>query len=306
MAETAAAALAAVLVLAAAAFYSYRRFDAASASHRAAILLFPASQAAAALFVLVSMRQAGLGAPFAFAIALACVACAAADVALCRAMSEAGKRSLDAERSRLLEGQERAEAAYRDEMARIERRASSFRGALLEAIDGIAEGLDQGRDVEGMVDAAAAAVASPGASFCENRAVGALLGGKVAEAERRGLAVAVDVALRGDAPFAATDLCALFANVMDNAIAACERSEAKTLSLKAGPRGAFYAVVAENSCAPDAKLPEADGRARLGEEHGWGLRIIEDVAERYGGVCDVALEDGTFTTTVLLSLRGQK
>lgn len=291
------------LSIAAAAIYSVRKFDAAPLPHRAAMTLFPASQIAAALFVFSAMHRAGIGTALAPVVFIVCVGCTVADVALCSAIAKAGRRSSDVDRRRLLEEQEQAEAGYRDRIAQMEERALAARDSLLSSVDTMIETLDAGQaaDVGEMADRAAQTVASHVAGVCENRAVDALLGEKLADARKAGITANVDVVAPEGLPFATTDLCALFANLMDNAIAASVEANEKVLSLKARLRGVFYVVEMRNSCIPGTEAPGRGEKAKPGYAHGWGLQILEDIARRHGGVCDALKEGDVFVTTVMLS-----
>ena len=87
------------------------------------------------------------------------------------------------------------------------------------------------------------------------------------------------------------DLCVLFANALDNAIAACRAHDgAKTIRVSGKRQGDFYMLTFENTCSGDP-LPPA----------GTGLSNIKAVAEKYHGAMLAEKHGGRFYLSVLLN-----
>ena len=97
-----------------------------------------------------------------------------------------------------------------------------------------------------------------------------------------------------------TDVTALFANLLDNAIAAASGSREKYVRLRVGEARQFLSIVMENSC--DSKPRCKGGRFRSAKpgHEGLGLEIIRRTVERYGGDVSFEWRDGVFYTRVLL------
>lgn len=102
------------------------------------------------------------------------------------------------------------------------------------------------------------------------------------------------------------DLYALFGNIVDNAIEACSRvsdPDKKCISLNIRSASGCVSVMSENYF---------EGELRLGEDglpvttksdadfHGFGLKSIKTVAEKYGGSVSVLTEGDIFRINVLL------
>ena len=88
------------------------------------------------------------------------------------------------------------------------------------------------------------------------------------------------------------DLCVLFANALDNAIAACRGSTGeKVIRISGKQHGDFYMLTFENTCSDDP-LPPA----------GTGLSNIEAVAEKYRGAVLREKSGRQFCLSVLLNV----
>ena len=88
------------------------------------------------------------------------------------------------------------------------------------------------------------------------------------------------------------DLCVIFANALDNAIAACRACREERFIRIAGKRqGDFYLLEIENAC-PEGPLPPA----------GTGLSNIRAAAEKYGGAAAAEKTGRRFSLSVLLNI----
>ena len=122
-----------------------------------------------------------------------------------------------------------------------------------------------------------------------NPVVDILLGEKLGLAKE--IAAEVSLVLPKPCGIDDFDLCVLFANALDNAIAACRASDgAKAIRISGRQQGDFYMLIFENTCA-DAPLPPA----------GTGLSNIQAVAEKYHGAVLTEKSGGRFCLSVLLN-----
>ena len=113
------------------------------------------------------------------------------------------------------------------------------------------------------------------------------------------------------------DICSLFGNVLDNAIEATQQVEDKDkrlITLSVRSRNQFIIVECENYSESDnVRLRKSEKRRIFKNDnlprttkkdnvkHGFGLKSIGQVAEKYGGAMNVSYEDGWFKVKVLLS-----
>ena len=123
-----------------------------------------------------------------------------------------------------------------------------------------------------------------------NPVVDILLGEKLGLAKE--IAAEVSLVLPKPCGIDDFDLCVLFANALDNAIAACRANDgAKAIRISGKQQGDFYMLTFENTCSSEP-LPPA----------GTGLSNIKAVAERYHGALMTEKNGRQFYLSVLLNI----
>ena len=122
-----------------------------------------------------------------------------------------------------------------------------------------------------------------------NPVVDILLGEKLGLAKE--IAAEVSLVLPKPCGIDDFDLCVLFANALDNAIAACRASGgAKAVRISGKQQGDFYMLTFENTCSGKPMPPV-----------GTGLSNIKAVAEKYHGAMLTEKNEGKFYLCVLLN-----
>lgn len=100
------------------------------------------------------------------------------------------------------------------------------------------------------------------------------------------------------------DLCRLLSNMLENAVSACVRceSEQKQINLKITSDGYSYTFSLKNTIDSSVLVnnPRLITTKLRSGEHGYGIRIIRDIAAKYSGRCDFYEEDKMFCCTVVL------
>lgn len=100
------------------------------------------------------------------------------------------------------------------------------------------------------------------------------------------------------------DLYTLFGNALDNAVEAVGRlpeDRQKFISLTAAREGNMVSVHIENPFA--GELTIVDGLPRSGRDpryHGFGMRSMERIVQKYGGTLSAGQKDGVFRLDLLL------
>ncbi|MCI9437482.1 MAG: GHKL domain-containing protein [Lachnospiraceae bacterium] len=98
-----------------------------------------------------------------------------------------------------------------------------------------------------------------------------------------------------------TDVTALFANLLDNAVAAAAKEGEGYVRFRAAKVRQFISVTVENNCSQEpAKEGGLFRSCRAGHE-GLGLKIVQQTAARYGGDVQFEWKEGVFTVKVMLA-----
>ena len=162
-------------------------------------------------------------------------------------------------------------------------------------------------------------------SYCGDSTVNAVLTVKKSVMERCHIRVNTEIEIPAQLPYDKTDLCALYANALDNATEACMKLEEPQREIcvksKAG-KGIFCLEVSNPD--PDAgksgSVNQTKKRAgSLSEKrskhspllptskpdkpnHGFGLQSIQEIVKRYHGRLEVKTESGMFDVFLYLPL----
>jgi hypothetical protein len=100
------------------------------------------------------------------------------------------------------------------------------------------------------------------------------------------------------------DLCRLLSNMLENAITACNSSqrEVKQIYLKISSDEYKYIFNLKNTIDASVlkKNPTLKTTKKEKSAHGYGTKIIGDIAKKYHGKCDFYEEDGFFCCSVTL------
>lgn len=146
-------------------------------------------------------------------------------------------------------------------------------------------------------------------SYSGDATVNAVLTAKENMMRQRGISFCAKVDIPDALPFDKPDLCALFANALDNAAEACAPLDAgkRKIALNARAAKGILAIEVKNPYDGKQKggggqLPEttkADAR-----NHGFGLRSIQETVKKYGGNMELKQEDGWFVLFCCIPVPG--
>ena len=103
------------------------------------------------------------------------------------------------------------------------------------------------------------------------------------------------------------EVCALFTNLLDNAIESnnrCPAGEQRRMDVACRRRGSMLVVSVSNPVCVEA-VQETDGFFKTAKEdkdmHGFGMRSIRKVLENHDGYMKTDVRDGTFHTVIYLT-----
>ena len=102
----------------------------------------------------------------------------------------------------------------------------------------------------------------------------------------------------------AIDLYTMMGNALDNAAEGTEKikdESDRNISVQIWRQGGFAVMQVENSYAGDLEFTDGLPVTTKGDktDHGYGLRSIRDIAEKYRGTMTVKAEDGFFILSVV-------
>ena len=139
-----------------------------------------------------------------------------------------------------------------------------------------------------------------------NVSLDAILSSKVSIARKNFIDVNCTAKVPENLKISDVHLCAIVGNLMDNAIEACEKITAGTaqkfIRVYIGLfKSQLYISVTNSTCEKYRRRLSELVTSKLGE-HGFGLRRIDKIAEKYDGYVNRKNEPGVFATEVMLPL----
>lgn len=139
-----------------------------------------------------------------------------------------------------------------------------------------------------------------------NVGLDAILSSKVSIARKNNIEVNCTAKVPEDLKISDVHLCAIVGNLMDNAIEACEKIPAGTsprfIRIYIGLfKSQLYISISNSTCEKHRRRITELVTSKLGE-HGFGLRRIDKLAEKYDGYVNRKNEPGIFATEVMLPL----
>lgn len=100
------------------------------------------------------------------------------------------------------------------------------------------------------------------------------------------------------------DLCRLLSNMLENAVTACVKSNSKRrqiyLKITSDERNITFNLKNTIDSSVLANNKHLHSTKNISSEHGYGIKIIRDIAIKYDGRCDYYEEDELFCCNVIL------
>lgn len=137
--------------------------------------------------------------------------------------------------------------------------------------------------------------------YTGSNVVDAVIASKISGAEAEHIRLQISGAIPQDIGIQPVHLCSIAGNLLDNAIHACEKlppEQQRTIELDAHMKGRGLVFSCRNPRIPGQTLRRK--APDLSQEHGWGLNILESIAQQYGG--GMTIQEHADTVQVLLWL----
>lgn len=137
-----------------------------------------------------------------------------------------------------------------------------------------------------------------------NKMIDYILTQKVSEARSFRIHVMTNVLIPQSLPIAEQDLCALLLNLFDNAIEASKKEDQGDIHITIGIVKKYFSVQVKNKSSKNIlqQNPELKTVKSNSLYHGFGLKIIRQITQKYNGIFTTSMESGYFCASVLLSI----
>ena len=189
-------------------------------------MLFPISQICLIAFPLACSARYGLSAAVYVSLIVLGIACGPVDLLLFHALDQACRWFDSSSKVNMLQEQLRVQNALRQRSRHERDQASALRDQLRERLEQARADLraDQaGKAGESLEDVISLIGARP-QRFCQHPAVDALLEQKARAASDSGVRFRAELDIPADIQLPGVELCAVFSNLLDNALNACAQS----------------------------------------------------------------------------------
>lgn len=137
---------------------------------------------------------------------------------------------------------------------------------------------------------------------CGNQEVDAILNYRLAKADKMGCRIETDLKVPDSSFMSDFDLNMLLGNLLDSALEALEHVKEKYLRVELRYQKGVLVIHIRNSY--DGKLQQKGKdlltRKKDKENHGWGLRNVEQILKKYSGEQIIKTEGALFTTSIVL------
>lgn len=283
---------------------------------RLANMLYPASQLFLMLFAIGGSCAFSLST---MVIVVACLFGFAAviyDIDLFKVLIVSERKDMAIARSRQLEQQLAAQERRASELAGEVARARMIQKAMIDQLKQL-KGHLANNDTQAAQDLLAQAsqsLAPRKVRLCDNPAVDALLASKASQCEELEIPFKVKVMVPEESDIPDAELCATFANLIDNAINAskelvksgrpCAGEDAKGpfIEVDALVAAGYLSVRVRNACLDQhAKTHRSHKQPRsINDMHGWGKSIVTLIARRHDGSFTCTAENGVYLARVTL------
>lgn len=137
-------------------------------------------------------------------------------------------------------------------------------------------------------------------TFCPDPTINAVLNTKMSLMEQNHITFDKEIHITEPLNVANSDLCALLANALDNAIEACQKipsTEQRVIHFEAKAQKGLFVVQMTNPVKEFIKTEQNIFRTTKKNqmEHGYGLRSIQEIVMRYGGSLEVNAKNNLFS-----------
>lgn len=140
--------------------------------------------------------------------------------------------------------------------------------------------------------------------YCENNTVNLILSSFAVKSKSLGVTFSVSADLPRELSISETVICSLLSNGLENAIAAAssvKNEDSKTVYVSCHLHKGNMLIQLKNNYEGQVAMENGQPQGNR-DGHGFGVKSIKMIAERYSGYCSFEAQDGIFTLKVVLPL----
>lgn len=230
----------------------------------------------------------------------------ATDIMMFVAIHKLGQKKIADEKVELLEKQLELQVKHYEENSELESQLRELRhdvGNQLQVIKSLLEEKSYDEATEFSIEIEKYLSKLQSVNYCHNKIVNALLRSKYKEAEKQGIHFEADIQLTDDVNISRINLCRLYSNILDNAIAAAAGKEKGYIKINAQKKGNYSVIVCENNFAGEIfKNRRGQIISDKGVGRGNGLKIIETLVEQHSGNMEITIQNDIFKIKVALRI----
>ncbi len=140
---------------------------------------------------------------------------------------------------------------------------------------------------------------------CSSSVINAVINDKFGKAEHKNIEVSCRIII--DIPdYLEYDLSLLLANLLDNALEACEGNTIPSqIILTIGEQSGYFIVVIKNTIQTSVLEQNYNLKSQKenNKEHGWGLKSVREIVEKHEGIIDIYEKNDMFIVSIKLMKR---
>lgn len=133
--------------------------------------------------------------------------------------------------------------------------------------------------------------------FCNNKIVNAVMFDKMSVAKKQSIKIVDNIMLNEDINITDFDICRIFINLLDNAINALKNynGDERIIYVSCKENNGYIYIKCENKFSDNLNKSKKSSK-----KHGFGLKIINDITQKYNGELITEIHDFTFSVLVVL------
>jgi hypothetical protein len=138
---------------------------------------------------------------------------------------------------------------------------------------------------------------------CSNRVINSIINLELTKAKIKGIKIDVKVVVPPALPFKDIDLVSLLTNMIDNAIENYHSESNDSISVRIMKQNDFIRFIVSNPVDLEkVNIRSLTKTSKVGRGHGYGTKIIKNIATTYNGYVDFNIEENRFVCDAVLNL----